>query len=172
MLRGFWGDIADALGIRDPLSYYYPNETPSEIYAKVKADLLRYGPRIKLLGSATNAATLQQRYNEIMAETGRLDAAFAGGATPGERDLDRLRAFVKAYRSFRSDLWSAENEYGSRAPGSITPPDSPTVPSSQVVTTQQTPATTTIIQESQPASMMPMLLLGGGILAAFMLMNR
>ncbi len=136
---GIWGDIADWLGLRDPLTYYYPELTPRQIYVKIDADLTRYKNRITLVRSATARRALTAEFQKMQPRRDDLKPAFTAGARPGERDLERLRQLLVAYRAFRSNLWNAESLYGTGATTPMQKPsDEPEIKPKTVVQLQPT----------------------------------
>ena len=112
---GIFGDIADFLGLRNPLTYYHPDLTPQQIYAKYDADLTRYRGRLDLLRSATARTALISEWKNLQPIRERIRPAFEAGARPGERDLDRLKELVVGARKFRRNLWNAETAYGTNS---------------------------------------------------------
>lgn len=104
---------------------------PHALYAKYAEKASRYMGRISLVRSTNAQRDLQKAFSPIVAERGRIAPAFAPGATPGSRDIDRLNSWVKAVNGFSRALVAAEKQYGT---GSLPVPAS-------VSTTEKTETT-------------------------------
>jgi hypothetical protein len=173
---GIWGDIADFLGLRNPLTYYYPDMTPHQIFNKIDADMKRYAPRITLLRSKSSQPALVDKAKSVQQGLKRIRPAFVPGAKIGERDLSRLKEVVVSFRAFRRDLWHAEKAFGSGAP--VEPHPDPKAGTVQVTPTAPTRQPVPVQQEQEappPRQAFPvwgylalggaaLLLVGGGAL--------
>jgi len=102
---------------------------PRELYAKYAEKVGRYRVTLSTISSSNARAVLQKQFLSVLEEQGRVAPAFVEGATPGTKDIDRVKAWSDSVNKFSRALTAAVKLYGTSAipaaPVPLPPPPKP-----------------------------------------------
>jgi len=106
---------------------------PRELYAKYAEKVGRYRVTLSTISSSNARAVLQKQFLSVLEEQGRIAPAFTEGATPGTKDIDRVKTWSDSVNRFSRALTAAVKLYGTSAIPAAPPMTAPSKPVARTV---------------------------------------